>query len=99
MNGKHLSYCKNPAKWTVFDTGKHARTEFGGEALYKVCYGEFDDYPEGVTDMEILMRESVYAKVMLGQYRVSDESKYKHTLILLDKNGAEVLPLEQGFCY
>lgn len=90
---------KTPEKWAAFDTGKRMKPEFGGEALYKVRYGKFDDYPEGITDMEILMRETIYAKTMSGQYHVSNESKYKHTLILLDKDGTKVLPLEQGVCY
>ena len=86
----------NPEKWKVYKTGKKLKEECGGEDLLKVCFGTFDD--EGIYDMDMYMRPSVYQKIREGEYNVSPNSKWKRKLILVDKAGDEVPPLNE-FCY
>lgn len=90
---------RNPKSWVAYMTQKKLRQEYGGEPLYNVRYGTLDDDPDGCSDLEILMRESVYQKVLTGEYTVSAESKHMHRLILIDRNGKEVEPLSGGYCY
>ena len=90
---------RNPKSWLAYQTEKKLKHEYGGESLYIVRYGTLDDDPGGCSDLEILMRESVYKKVLAGEYSVSKESKYKHRLILVDINGKEIEPISDGFCY
>ena len=90
---------RNPKSWVAYLTGKKLKHEYGGELLYNVRYGSFDDDPGGCSDLEILMRESVYKKALAGEYSVSEESKYKHRLILVDMNGEKVEPISRSFCY
>ena len=83
----------NPMRWTAYETGTRLKEEYGGEELIKICYGSFDDDPGGSVDLEMLMRRSVYEKVMSGEYSVSPESKKRRKLILIDHSGKEVPPI------
>lgn len=88
----------NPAHWNAYLTSKRLKAAFGGESLYNVRYGVIDDDPDGTTDLEMLMRESVYQKVLSGEYTVSPMSRHRHTLLLEDKAGIQVPPLA-SICY
>ncbi len=87
---------KDPQKWRVYNSGKRLKEEFGGEELLKIIFGSFDD--ECLCEMEMYMRPSVYEKVLKGEYSVSPESKWKHDLILIDKDGKKVPPIG-AVCY
>lgn len=87
---------KDPKKWKLRETTKKLKEEYGGEGLLKVKYGEFDD--ECLCDMEMYMRFSVWEKILTGEYTVSPNSKWQRKLILVDKEGKEVLPLS-GIIY
>lgn len=89
----------NPSTWTVYDSGKRCKEEYGGEKLLTVRYGTFDDDPDGPCDMEMYMRESVYQKLIDGDYVVSAESKFKHRLIILDCKTSKIVPSLGGTIY
>lgn len=88
----------NPKHWHTYLTSKRLKEKYSNEPLYNVRYGVLDDDPDGTTDLEMLMRESVYQKVMSGEYTVSQESKYRHKLILVDKNQNPIQPISD-ICY
>lgn len=96
--GSIIHIKSNPVTWTVFDSGKRLKDELGGEKLFTVRYGTFDDDPDGVCDMEMYMRESIYQKLINGEYVVSAESKFKHRLIIIDKSG-HIVPSLGGTIY
>lgn len=83
----------DPRRWRAYETGQKLKEEYGGEDLFKVCYGSFDDDPGGVFDLEMLMRQSVYQKAMSGEYKVSPNSRWQHKLILVDAVGKEISPV------
>ena len=89
---------KNPKTWTAFETNMQLKPEFGGEKLMTVRYGTFDDDPDGLCDMEMYMRTSVYNALIQGTYTVSPDSARLHRLILLDADG-KVVPSLGGSCY
>lgn len=89
---------KNPNTWTAFETNMQLKPEFGGEKLMKVRYGTFDDDPDGLCDMEMYMRPSVYNSLLNGTYTVSPDSARLHRLIILDVSG-NVVPALGGNCY
>lgn len=89
----------DPTTWEVYNTDKQLKPEYGGEYLYKVYYGVFDDDLTGQNDMEILIRSSVYNHLILGDYKVSSQSKFKRRLIIQDINGNKIAPLKENFCY
>lgn len=88
----------NPKTWVAFDSGLKLKPEFGGESLMTVRYGTFDDDPDGICDMEMYMRTSVYEGLLNGTYTVSPDSKWQHRLIVLDTNG-QIVPSVGGSCY
>lgn len=83
----------NPATWSVVESKKKLKAEYGGEPLLEVSYGIFDDYPEGPQELTMYMRKSVYDMLISGRYTVAEDSKWRHKLILLDCNGRVVPPL------
>lgn len=89
---------RDPTTWTVVETRKVLKPEFGGEELLEVTYGIFDDYPDGPQDMIMFMRRSVYDKLVSKQYTVSEDSKWHRELILLDSSG-RVVPATGGTIY
>ena len=88
----------NPERWNAYITTKRLKEEYGGDRLYHIRYGLLDDDPCGCFDLEMLMRESIFQGVMSGEYTISNESKYKQRLILLDKDHKEIPPLS-SICY
>ena len=86
----------DPHKWKAWNTGKRLKEDLGGEELFWVCFGSLDD--EGIYDLEMYMRRSVYEKAKAGEYKVSPNSKWKRKLILVDAAGNEIPPLNE-FCY
>lgn len=44
---------KNPKNWNCILTDKRLKPEYGGEILYKVQYGELDDYPDVLVPLDI----------------------------------------------
>lgn len=86
----------DPNRWKVWKTGKRLRNEWVGEEIVGICYGSLDK--EGVYDLEMYMRRSIYEKVMTGEYNVSLKSKSLLRLVLVDKAGNEI-PRVGGLCY
>lgn len=84
---------KTPATWTVIESQKKLRPEYGSEPLLEVTYGIYDDDPDGPAEMKMYMRRSVYDMLISGRYTVSDDSKWRRKLILLDQGGRVVPPL------
>ncbi len=91
--GSICSINRCPSTWPAYETGKHLKPEFGGETLWHVEYGTFDDYPEGPSPLEMFMRESVYKDLIAGKYSVSPDSDRLHRLILIDATGHPLKPL------
>lgn len=89
----------DPNSWLSIETNLYLKPQYGGEGLYSVHFGTFDDDSCGVIDMEMYMRESVYLKVMSGEYTVSPQSGRNHELILQDKQSNIIPALKPGFCY
>lgn len=88
----------NPNAWAAYDSGKHLKPEFGGEPLMTVRYGTFDDDPDGLIDLEMSMRKSVYDKLMNGTYKVSPDSRWRRQLIITDRDG-NIIPSLAGSVY
>ena len=82
-----------PSEWTAWQAGLRLVDSLGGEDLVRVRFGSFDD--ETLSDMEMYMRQSIFDKVMSGEYRVSPNSKWKKKLVLIDKHGNEVAPINE----
>lgn len=88
---------RNSKRWTVLDRGTRLKTT--GEKLVTVRCGDFDDYPAGTVDIEIYMRKSILDKLLTGEYRVSPNSRFHGSPIVLRQDGSVVPPIEEGFCY
>lgn len=88
----------NVKLWKVYKTDKKLKEEYGGEELLRICYGSLDDDPVGICDLEMFMRQSVFQKVIEGEYKISPESKWKHRLILINSAGDEIPPVNT-ICY
>ena len=78
-----------PDAWPAWLTDKRLKPELGGERLYHVEYGTFDDGPQ-LFPLAILMRESIYDRLKKHELKYSPKSKDKRTLVLVDRNGDEV---------
>lgn len=91
---------KNPKKWTVIDEGFYLKQDTR-EKLIKVRYGEFDDDPIGTYDMEMLMRKSVYDKLLSGEYRVQDNNGQlkESDFCVVDRSGNLIHPISDGAIY
>ena len=86
---------KNPKLWYAYDSGKKLKPEFGGEKLIKIRYGEWDDDPMGTSPLEMLMRESIYNKLINKQIVVSPF--HSHELMLIDYlSGKEIKKLNDS---
>lgn len=83
----------HPNTWPAWLTDKRLKPKLGGERLYHVEYGTFDDGPQ-VFPLTILIRESIYEKLCRRELGYSPRSKDKRTLVLTDKDGNEVPHLE-----
>lgn len=87
-----------PRTWTAYDSGRKLRKEYGGEPIWYVCYGTHDDDPVGVTDLDMYMRESVYNKLISGEYHIQLNSN-RRAFTVCDKDGNTIEPISPGFCY
>ena len=63
-----------------------------------VRYGTLDDDPDGLVDLEMSMRKSVYDKLISGTYKISPDSRWRHKLIITDKDG-NIIPSLAGTVY
>ena len=95
--GKIYYINKNPKTWHAHETNMTLKPEYGGEKLMKITYGECDDYPTGLTDLDMYMRKSIYQSIMSEEFRVG--SKDGQTLTVYDNDGNEILPLTEGIIY
>lgn len=96
--GSICSINRNPNTWRMWYPDKKLKEKFGGESLVKIVYGTFDDYPQSF-EMEMYMRESIYQKLISGEYKVSSDSNIYKRLIIEDSNGDEVRAIADDFCY
>lgn len=76
---------KNPKNWNCIPTDKRLKPEYGGEILYKVQYGELDDYPDGLVPLDIYIRESILNKLISGEYTVERGPDF--SIQIFDSNG------------
>lgn len=90
--GSIVSIYSNPKKWRIVSLDLHVEKRYGGEKLYKVLYGKWDDELSGEQDMSIYMRKSILDKVISGEYIVHPDSSFKRKLILIDKQTGKVVP-------
>ena len=88
---------KNPEKWNAHYPGISLKPEHGGEPLLKIIYGTCDDDPGGIEELTMLMRKSVYEKIMNGEYSISTQSN--RTLVVIDRNGNMIPPLNSDTIY
>ena len=72
----------DPKKWRFWETEKKLKPEYGGEILYKITYGTFDDDPIGVFNLEMYMRKSILDNLLNGKYTIDPESRWKRKKIL-----------------
>lgn len=91
---------KNPKKWKTIDSGSSLKQDLN-EKLLKITYGEFDDDPIGTYDIDMLMRKSVYDKLISGEYHIEDNTgKLKEgDFCVIDKNNNLVNPMSDGLIY
>lgn len=89
---------RNPKTWKMYYPDKKLKEKYGGDTLVHIAYGSFDDYPQ-MFDLEMLMRESIYNKLVSGEYLVSEDSSWKRKLIVTDKEGKIIEPIDSEFCY
>lgn len=87
---------KNPHKWRQIDEGLRLKSD-PSESLVKIAYGDFDDDPLGSYDLEILMRRSILDKLLSGEYHV--DPCCRNDLIILDRNGDPIPPIEPDAIY
>ena len=87
---------QNPNTWKTIPTRKKTRPEYGGESLISVTYGDFDDDPGGTFELVMLMRKSVYDKLISGEYTVMPDSSTLRCLRICDGSGRHIPPL--GSC-
>lgn len=91
--GTICSINTRPNTWPAFTTEAKLKPEFGTDPLYVIHYGSLDDDPVGVSDLTMLMRKSIYDKLLSGEYVVSPDSNRVNRLIVLDRDGKTVQPL------
>ena len=96
--GSICSINRCPKTWPAYLSGKKLKDEYGGEDLMTIQYGFFDDDLRAF-DMEMYMRKSVYEKLMSGEYSVRKDSSIMRRLIIIDKDGQEIKPMAEDFCY
>lgn len=96
--GSICSINRNPKTWKMYYPDKKLKDKFGGDTLVHITYGSFDDYPQ-IFDLEMLMREGIYKKLISGEYIVSKDSHWKRKLIITDKEGNIIEPIDSEFCY
>ena len=96
--GSIYSINRNPKIWEMYHSDKKLKEKYGGESLVTVIYGTLDDYPQ-ILNLEMYMRESVYNKLMSGEYTVSKDSVFCNALVIVDSKGERVLPVLEDFCY
>lgn len=91
---------KNPRKWKFIDCESSLKTD-PNEKLIKVTYGELDDDPLGTYDLEILMRKSVYDKLISGECRIEDSTgRLKgFDFCVIDKDNNLIDPISDGTIY
>lgn len=97
--GSICHICKSPRAWLMWPTGYRTRSDLGGEELVRIRYGTWDDDPGGVFDLEMLMRRSVYDKLLSGVYTIAPDSDWKRSLHVLDESGELVVPLGEDAIY
>ena len=91
---------KNPRKWKSIDCGSSLKSD-PDEKLVRVTYGEFDDDPLGTYDLDMLMRKSVYDKLISGEYHIEDNTgKLKESdFCVIDKDNHLIDPISDGSIY
>ena len=97
--GSICNIITKPQNWIAYDSGLKCKEKFGGEDLIKIKFGTFDDDPDGLSDMEMYIRKSIYEKLLNGTYTVSKESSLKRKLIILDENNFIVPSLSDENIY
>ena len=75
---------KNPKTWVAIDEGYTLTGPYNYAPILKIRYGSFDDDPDGLVEMEMHMRKSIYENLMSGKYKVSRE--HTRELRVLDEN-------------
>lgn len=76
---------KNPKNWNCIPTDKRLKPEYCGEILYKVQYGELDDYLDGLIPLDIYIRKSILNKLISGEYKVERGPDF--SIQIFDSNG------------
>lgn len=91
--GSIISIAHNPKRWIV-DPRDTFLKETGERILY-VTTGDFDDDLTGLSPIELYIRESIYKKLLSGEYMV--QPGHLTRLIILDSDKNQVKPyLENG---
>ena len=86
--GSTINIEHDPKRWAVGTRGTFLKKD--GEKLLSVTIGDFDDGFSGSSPIELYIRESIYQKLMSGEYTV--QPGYITRLIVLDSNGNLVKP-------
>ena len=86
---------KNPRTWHSEETSLVTKKEYGSEELVKICYGEFDDFPAPF-ELTMLMRKSIYNKLISGEYKVSSDCHFNRELTVIDRNNNKIEPLNSA---
>ena len=87
---------RNPKTWVTIDEGYTLTGPYNYAPILKIRYGSFDDDPDGLVEMEMHMRKSIYENLMSGKYKVSRE--HIRELRVLDENNQIIEPIND-FCY
>lgn len=87
---------RNPKTWVAIDEGRTLTASYHYEPILKVRYGTFDDDPDGLVDMEMYMRKSIYDRLIMGEYKVAVSNV--RDMQIIDSNNQIVKPINE-FCY
>jgi hypothetical protein len=88
--GSIIHVNKRPSTWPTIDEGYKLKQEFDNAEIIKIRYGSCDDDPDGCTDLEMYMRKSIYAKLISGEYTVSQSHI---SLRIVDKDNNVIPPV------
>lgn len=89
-----ICHIKNdPKTWTAIPSDKKTKPEYGSEPLVDITYGNFDDDPGGDFELTMLMRKSIYDRLLSGEYSIMPDSSILRCLRICDSAGRHIPPL------
>lgn len=82
-----------PETWPVTLSDKYTGPRFNGEKMVNVIYGTFHPPAGKPENMAMFMRDSVYEKLISGEYTVAKDINRPSRIGVFDKSGNYVKPV------